>query len=246
MDLARGIVSRITRGGIVGILGTPVWSPDSSRLAFGRSGRIYVKNADGSTEETVLVDIAGIPRSWSSDGNYLLYSTPPGKLFLWPLAGGGTAIPVGSRSGLSRDGRLSPDGRYIAYVSDESGMNEIYLQPLPPATGRIQVSTDGGTTPRWSRTSRELFFVAGRALRDPLARSAVRAMMVVEVQLGEKPPAGIPRKLFQLDPVFGTLDYDVSANGQRFLVTALLREDVPDVPITVVLNWWAELAKRPN
>jgi hypothetical protein len=185
-----------------------------------------VKNADGSAEETVLVDIAGIPRSWSSDGKYLLYATPPGKLFLWPLAGGGTANPVGSRSGLSRDGRLSPDGHYIAYMSDESGRDEIYLQPLPPATGRIQVSTDGGTTPRWSRTSRELFFLAADTLRDPLARSAVRAMMVVDVQLGEKPWAGIPRKFFQLDPTFGTLGYDVSANGQRFLVTALLREDL--------------------
>jgi eukaryotic-like serine/threonine-protein kinase len=247
MELARGVVSKITRGGNIGIPGAPVWSPDGSRLAFNRSGRIYVTNADGSTEETVLVDSAGSARSWSSDGKYLLYSTPPGKLFLWPLAGGGTAIPVGSRSGLSRDGRLSPDGHYIAYVSDESGRDEIYLQPLPPATGRIPVSTDGGIGPRWSRTSRELFFVAGGTIRDPVAaRSAVRTMMVVDVQLGEKPSAGSPRKLFQLAPTFGTIGYDVSADGQRFLVTALLDEDLPDVPITVVLNWWAELAKRPN
>jgi hypothetical protein len=69
-------------------------------------------------------------------------------------------------------------------------------------------------------------------------------MMVVDVQLGEKPSAGIPRKLIQLDATFGAFGYDVSADGQRFLVTTLLREDLPDVPITVVLNWWAELAKR--
>jgi Tol biopolymer transport system component len=231
-DLARNVTSRLTRLG--GIIRSAIWSPDSKRLAFGRSGKMYVKNADGSAEETVLANIAGLPSSWSPDGDYLLYNTQQGKLFLWRFAGGGTSIAVGSRDGSSRDGRLSPDGRYIAYVSDESGRDEIYLQSLPPATGRVQVSGAGGSLPRWSRTSRELFFMA-----------ADRVMMAVDVPLGPTPSAGVPRKLFPLNTSFVNFGYDVSADGQRFLVSRT-REDVPDAPITVVLNWWAEFAKRSN
>jgi eukaryotic-like serine/threonine-protein kinase len=229
-DLAReGITERITRvGGAI----LPIWSPDGSQVAFGRSGRIYVTNADGSTEEKELADVTGLPRSWSSDGKYLLYQTR-GRLFLWPLTGGGTPIPVGDLT--SQDGQLSPDGRYIAYESDGAGRREIYLQPLPPATGRVKVSAAGGSRPRWSRTSHELFFLA-----------ADQNIMAVDVQHGRTPPAGVPRKLFPVNPTFANFDYDVSADGQRFIVTARLREDLPDAPITVVLNWWAELAKRPN
>jgi eukaryotic-like serine/threonine-protein kinase len=228
-DLARGVTSRLTRGGVR----TAVWSPDSRRLAFFRSGKIYVKPADGSTDETILADVAGIPRSWSADGKYLLYETAEGKLFLWPLAGAGTPIAVGSREGRSRGGRLSPDSRYIAFNSDESGREEVYIQRLPPATGRVQVSASGGIQPRWGPTGRELFFL-----------SADRAMMAVDVHLGDVPSAGVPRKLFQLDSS-AAIGYDVSVDGQRFLVDRFLY-DLPNAPIMVVLNWWAELAKRQN
>lgn len=149
-----------------------------------------------------------------------------------PIAGGGTPIAIGSRTGSSREGQLSPDGRYVAYVSDESGTNDIYLQALPPATGRIKVSAAGGTAPRWSRTGRDLCFLSGDL-----------EVMAVDVQLGQTPTAGVPKKLFQFGSTFGNLGYDVSADGQRFVI-ARRRVDVPDTPIIVVLNWWVALKSR--
>jgi eukaryotic-like serine/threonine-protein kinase len=239
-DLTRGVTSRITRGG--GVIGAVVWSPDSRRVAFAFKSKIYVKTIDGSTDEAVLVDVRGIPNSWSPDGQYLLYGVL-GKLFLWPLAGG-KALQVGSHNGSSRDGRFSPDGQNIAYVSDEGGRDDVYIQPLPPATGRIQVSAAGGAAPRWSPGGRELFFVAN----DP-------AMMAVDVQAGQPPSISIPRKLFAFSGVgnvarsdapsrgSAVFGYDITADGQRLLM-ARGRVDVPDTPITVVLNWWADLLRK--
>jgi Tol biopolymer transport system component len=229
-DLTRGVTSRITRGG--GVVGAVIWSPDSRRVAFGRSPKIYVKTIDGSTDETALADVRGVPNSWSPDGKYLLYSSALGKLFLWPLTGG-QSVPVGSRNGSSRDGRFSPDGQYIAYGSDEGGRYDVYIQPLPPATGRIQVSAAGGTLPRWSPRGHELFFLTNEL-----------TMMAVDVQAGQPPSVSVPRKLFALGGL-GNFGYDISVDGQRFLM-ARRRVDVPDTPITVVLNWWADVAKRPN
>jgi Tol biopolymer transport system component len=231
-DLARGVTSRLTTNPGTDV--SPVWSPDGRRVAFARSEKIHVKDADGSGDETVLADVDGAPRSWSPDGRYLLYATRAGKLFLWPLTGGGAPVPVGARDGASRNGRVSPDGLHIAYTSDESGREEIYLQPLPPATGRVKVSAAGGNQPRWGPTSRELFFVG-----------ADRAMMAVDVAVKPALSAGVPRRLFQLASTFGNFGYDVSADGQRLLINQP-REGVPDAPITVVLNWWTEFARRPN
>jgi dipeptidyl aminopeptidase/acylaminoacyl peptidase len=137
-------------------------------------------------------------------------------------------------------GRFSPDGRYIAYVSGEPGREEVYVQPVPPATGgRVQVSANGGAAPRWSGTNRELFFVAARR------GTASAALMAVDMQPGDagRPAPGPPRKLFDVDSSFGNLRFDVHADGQRFLVTRPLQSDVPNTPIKVWLNWWVELAK---
>jgi len=232
-DVARGVTSRLTRGG--GVARSPVWSPDSRRVAFARGGKIYVTNADGSTAETVLADVQGTPRSWSPDGKYLLYDAPRGKMLLWPLAGG-EPIVVGSRNGGSQRGRFSPDSRYVAYVSDESGRDEIYVQQTPPASGRVRVSVSGGTLPRWGRTSRELFFMG-----------TDRFLMSVELAPEDPLSAGVPKKLFLLDAgaVFINLGYEVGPGGERFLLPRILGDNTPDTPITVVLNWWAELVKRP-
>jgi eukaryotic-like serine/threonine-protein kinase len=230
-DLTRNVSSRLTQG--TGVIRGAIWSPDNHRLAFGRSGKIFVKNADGSADEEALVDVAGVPTSWSANGKYLAYGTQ-GKMFLWPLTTKGSPIAVGSRSGSSRDAQVSPDGGFIAYVSNESGRDEIYVAPIPPGTGRVPISAAGGTNPRWSRSGRELFFLGPD-----------RSVMAVDVVLGQTASAGIPRKLFQRGASFGSLDYDVTADGQRFLLSRA-RDDVPDTPITVVLNWWVDLLKRPN
>jgi Tol biopolymer transport system component len=216
-DIARGVNSRLALGR------NAVWSPNGLQLAFWRAGKIYVKNADGAGEETVFADVDGIPQSWSADGKYLVYETSEQRLFLWPLLGTGTSIAVGRRDSSSRWGRLSPDGRYIAYTSFESGREEIFVEALPPATGRLQVSASGGSQPRWNRSSRELFFVA-----------ADRGVMAVDVQPGPAPVAGVARKLFQLDTIFSTFDYDVGADGKRLLFIRVTQPDLPDIPITVV------------
>ncbi len=231
-DLTRGVTSLMARGGR-----TPVWSPNGRQVAFLQSGRIYVKDVDGSSGETVLADINGIPRSWSSDGRFLLYETPDRKLLLWPL-GGGSPIPIGAPNGSARDGRLSPDGRYIAYASDDGGRYEVVLERVPPATGRLQISAGGGVQPRWSASGRELFFIA--PAREV---SGSPTLMAVDVPLGDTLPAGAARKVFDIDTFFGNVGYDVAGNGERFLVVRQRQSDVPNAPITVVLNWWVEFAR---
>jgi dipeptidyl aminopeptidase/acylaminoacyl peptidase len=129
------------------------------------------------------------------------------------------------------DARFSPDRQFVAYSSDDSGRREVYIEPMPPRTGRLKVSAVGGSQPRWSRKSSEPFFIAPD-----------RSMMAVDVRPAATLSVGGPQRLFQLNTSFRNLGYDVSADGQRFLINGL-REDIPDTPITVVLNWWAELAR---
>ncbi|HEX5108737.1 MAG TPA: protein kinase [Vicinamibacterales bacterium] len=233
-EVARGVTSRLTRGG--GVARAPVWSPDSRRVAYARSGKIYVTNADGSSAESVLADVQGTPRSWSADGKYVLYDAPAQKMMLWLIAGG-EPIAVGSRNGGSRTGRFSPDSRYLAYVSDESGRDEVYVQQTPPASGRVRVSVNGGTLPRWGGSSREIFFMG-----------ADRYLMSAELTPGDPLAANVPKKSFLLDAgaVFINLSYEVGRDGQRVLLPRILGDNAPDTPITVVLNWWAELVKRPD
>jgi Tol biopolymer transport system component len=231
-DLDRGATTRLTFANTGDF--SAVWSPDGGRVAFRRDTKMYVKGADGSADETVLSGVIGRPTSWSADGSYLLYETPARTLFLLPLTGGQKPIAVGSRNGSSRYGQFSSDGRYIAYSSDESGRYEVYVQSLPPATGKWKVSLNGGDQPRWSRKSGEIFFV-----------SPDQTMMAVDVRVGQTLSAGVPRKLFQTGPVLNNFSYDVSADGERFLISQR-RGTIPDTPITVVLNWWVELEERQN
>ena len=181
----------------------------------------------------MLAPVGGTPQAWTPDCKYLLYETGR-KLHLWPLGATGSPIPIGPRDGSSREGRLSSDGAFVAYTSDLSGREEIYVEALPPAAGRVQVSASGGTLPRWSRSKPELFFL-----------DSDRNLMVVDMQLAAAPSAGVPRKLFPLNIRSRAVGYDVTADGQQFLVNSRA-EDSPNTPITVVLNWWADLATGPN
>jgi eukaryotic-like serine/threonine-protein kinase len=236
MDLARNNTLRLTRS--PESERSPVWSPDGDRVVYFKSGKMYVKGADGSSEETVLADVSGIPRAWSSDGKYVVFDplqeSNDGRFFLWPVVGGGSPIPVGRRDSVSRGARFSPDSQYLAYVSDESGRQEIYIEALPPEKGRLKVSQSGGTTPRWTSTGRELFYMA-----------ADRTLMVVDVQLGKTLSAGVPRKLFPTITAVNNRGFEVSPDGERILLRDRA-SDVPDSPITVVMNWWVDLLKRAN
>ena len=135
------------------------------------------------------------------------------------------------------DGRFSPDGKWIAYVSDESGQPEIYVQPFPGPGGKLRISTSGGSMPIWSHDGRELFFIApgGRLMR-------------AGIKLGPEFEIEVPQLLFvtQIKQIEGSLVfpqmYDVSPDGQRFLINTLLEEEDAS-PITLVINWFEELKR---
>ena len=194
---------------------------------------IYLKDASGAGQEQLLLPgIGKIPTSWSPDGQSILF-TENFKTFLLPLAGDKKPISAGlPRIYTSPQARISPDGKYLAFSSAESGRPNVYIQAMPPGVGKWQISVNGGAQPRWRRDGKELFFVS------PDLR-----MMAVDVTTGVTVTAGIPHALFQ-STVGSVLrsHYDVSADGRRFLIDSP-PANADNTPITVVLNWWAGLKK---
>lgn len=230
VDLARGSSTRFTFGSEGNVYAVPVWSPDGQRVAYVRAGGgISAKDANGTGAEQELLKAAGAPGSWSPDGRQILYRDAS-RLFLLPL-GGKAPVPVGPSSGVSVPrAAISPDGKYFAFTSTESGRDEVYVQAMPPATGRWQISISGGEGPRWRKDGKELFFL-----------SLDLKMMAVDIQTGPSVTAGVPHTLFQTEvPGVSGRFYDVSSDGRKFLI-ASASNNTADAPITVVLNWWAGL-----
>ena len=182
-------------------------------------------------EETFASDI-------SPDGNYLVYQRMNAKtgwdIWALPLGGDGKPVPVVQTDADERAARLSPDGRWVAFVSNNSGVFEIYLQPFPGPGRRLQVSTKGGDQPQWRSDGLELFYLA------PDARLTATSIKVAadhqSIDVG--PP--VPLFIAQVGGVkpFLEADYVASVDGQRFLVNRLLR-DTGGTPLRVVLNWGA-------
>lgn len=246
LDLARNTSTRFTSDPAVDI--APVWSPDGSRIAFssnrgGASGLYQMLSSGAGREELLLQATAPMtPWDWSRDGRFLLYGKrdPKTKQDLWvlPMDGDRKPTPFLDTEFNEAEGQFSPDNRWIAYASDESGKTEIYVQPFPASSstaGKTKVSEGGGTHPRWRRDGKELFYISGD-----------QRMMAVEVGAGASPSgpfkAGIPKALFKTmrpeapNRETGPFQWAVSADGQRFLI-----DSVPTVtaeaPITVVTNW---------
>jgi Tol biopolymer transport system component len=222
---------------------SPVWSPDGRRVAFafdsgGGSVAMSQKALDESGNGTSL-GLGGnfqIPHSWSSDGGYLLYSTndpkTQGDLWVLPTSGDRKPVPFLQSAFDEPDGRFSPDGKWIAFVSDESGRLEIYVAAFPPSGEKRRISAAGGSQPRWRRDGKELFYLA------PDSR-----IMAVAVAPGGAFQAGPPAPLFRIESASWNRletsiwdDYEVSADGGRFLVNlGVTRTET--LPFTVILNW---------
>jgi Tol biopolymer transport system component len=222
-----------------------VWSPDGSRVAFAsnRAGTLdlYQRSASGTGPEELLLqtELPKTPMDWSRDGRYLLYQVTDPKtqsdLWVLPMAGDAKPFPLLQTQFNERVPRLSRDGRWIAYTSDESGAWEVYVQTFPPAGGKWQISTNGGYNPDWRGDGKELFYV-----------SADKKMTAVEVKGdGTTFQRGVPKPLFDLRiPNFFDIRarFAVTADGQKFLINNFVGENSA-APIAVVLNWTADLKR---
>jgi hypothetical protein len=215
----------------------PIWSPDGRRVLFGNNHEpkfdLYLKDSDGAGEEKIIPQDGAdrFPNDWSRDGKYILYERGAD---LW-YATVADLKPVQFLKAVStlKTARFSPDGKWVAYSSNESGKWEIYVTSFPDGHGKWQVSTAGGTQPRWRGDGKEVFYL-----------SPDDKLMAVPVRTGANFDPGTPTALFQAYPqeAVATSEqffYDVSRDGQKFLINTKLKSAVR--PMSVVLNWPSKL-----
>ncbi len=242
-DLSHGTSSRLTFDPSQDIY--PLWSPDGRRIAFSSSRdgpyNLYQKASTGAGAEEPLFQSGDnkFLQDWSLDGSFLVYNvpTPRADLDAWvlPLSGEGEPIPFLTTETEERQPAFSPDVRWMAYVSNESGSHEIYVQAFPVSGGKWQVSTAGGYRPAWRRDGKELFYLAPDG-----------NLMSVLVKTGDVFEKGMPEALFEtrldISAAFGSRQYTVTGDGQRFLMV-VPPPGTASLPFTVVLDWTAELKK---
>ncbi len=222
----------------------PVWTPDGARIVYRatRAGfrNLFWKPVDGAgPEERLAEQDEGLqtPSSISSDGKWLAFQRGGASgtdVWVLGLSGDRKPQPLLMTSFNESDARFSPDGRWIAYGSDESSRPEIYVQPFQTPGRRWQVSTDGGSEVVWSRDGRELFYTNGDKL------------MAVDVRTQPAFSVGAPRLLFEgryVPSVNSVSGFDVSPDGRRFLRVQPIEPDPPANQINVVMNWFEELKR---
>jgi Tol biopolymer transport system component/tRNA A-37 threonylcarbamoyl transferase component Bud32 len=226
----------------------PVWSGDGKRIAFqsrtDAGSGLYLKNADGTNLDQRLYESDRIVAltDWSPDGGFLVFTARGAAslsdIWVLPLSGDRQPRPFLETAFNKTQAQVSPDGRWIAYTSYESGRDEVYVESFPLPGHKQQVSSNGGVQPRWGDNGLDLFYV-----------SSDQRLMAVPIQLGHPFRAGAPATLFRLRLIpqgsqsigLATL-YDVSPDGQRFL--CVIPPDESAAPMTVVLNWTAALAEQ--
>jgi Tol biopolymer transport system component len=245
LDLARGATSRFTFSPAPIFTGNPVWSPDGARIVYQSRHTVlrdlYQKAANGAGKEELLTHATGYnayPNDWSPDGKFIVYvqTSQPTKRDLWllPTEGDHKPVPYLQTPANEDFGQFSPDGRWMAYASDESGQNQIYVQSIPTGGAKWQISTAGGSEPRWRRDGKELFYIASdqKLMAVPMKVSAAGVEAGTPQALFEDVPAGAPERF----------TYQPTADGQRFLFLAPANTEAP-APITVLLNWQSRAKK---
>jgi Tol biopolymer transport system component len=241
IDWARGVPQKLTFN--LAFSGTDaVWSPDGLQIARNSVRKetfaIVVKNASGVGDETTLLESPhrlGI-EDWSKDGRYIAYVLDQGTgardVYVSPLFGDRKAIPITQTSFDENEPHFSFDGKWLAYDSNESGTWQVYVVSFPALDQRCPVSARGGGQPRWRRDGKELYYLAPDG-----------KLMAVDIGAGLKLDCGPPRELFdsglRMNPLLD--QYAVTPDGQRFLV--LKPQDAADTPLSVVLNWDADIPK---
>jgi Tol biopolymer transport system component len=242
-DVARGFTAPITRDSSDNT--NPVWSPDGSRLVFtsDRKGSrdLYVKPASFGGQETVLLE-SGDNKSaedWSPDGRVLTFnrSKPDSVTGIWalPMDGAGRKpYAIETSQFTETQTRFSPDGKWLAWASGETGQFEVFVQPFPPTGARYQVSNAGGMEPQWRGDGKELFYVAGSKLMSVEVRTA-----------GGKFAGGIPQALFEtrLAPLAGRNRYLASRDGRKLLILTPV-QDESGKAFTAIVNWPLLLGKQ--
>jgi len=235
VDLIRGANLRLTTSPATDA--SPVWSPDSARIIF-RSNRdrrhdLYIRPATGGVDQLFLkTDTAKYPTDWSPDGAFVVYHVKDARtnqdIWAAPLDRPDQARPLIQTEFDEMQGHLSPDGRWLAYTSNQSSRLEVYVQPLKPDGRKWQVSTGGGSDPKWRADNKELFYIAGDG-----------RLMSVDVS-GARFDSANPRPLFTLHGVSAVSPflsaYDVQRDGQRFLVRVPI-EDLKTRPLNVIVHW---------
>jgi serine/threonine protein kinase/Tol biopolymer transport system component len=244
MDLHRGVSSRLPSSS--GNSSLPIWSPDGEHLLFGsnRDGgqpKVFQIDASGAHAASLMAG-PGSPRDWSHDGHFILYANTP-KLFAASAAGIDAARPLelpftAPGAGGTGAATFSPDGRWIAYSSNESGQDQVYLRAFPTGEHKTQVSSGGGTEPRWRGDARELYYLASDGHIVAVSITPHRDTLDI----------GPPRPLFPTQAagltlgILGFYQYAVTRDGQRFLVNEPVQQE-STTPVIAVVNWRAALTR---
>jgi serine/threonine protein kinase len=235
LDLIRGISSRLTNHPAVDNL--PMWSPDSSKVLFPslRDGpfNLYIKASTGAGQAELLIKLGtdnGWGTDWTRDERFILYQMPGHEtgqdLWIAPQLDDKEPYPYLNKEYNEQDGTFSPDGKWIAYVSNETGWDEIYVQSFPLSETKFTISTDGGSEPYWSDDGTELFYV-----------STDRNLMAIPITLNPRFYPGVPKPLFPVPVKASRHSYAVSKDSKRFLIIDQTEEQKADLSIIVVVNW---------
>jgi Tol biopolymer transport system component len=232
-NIPRGTLTRLTFAG--GNNNSPIWSSDGKYLLYaaekGKYPNIYRKAVDGSGTEVQLTNDANTktPRSLTPDGKMMSFEQN-GDIWILPLDSSGKAYPLIQSPANEHGGMFSPDGRFIAYTSDESGKSEVYVTAFPKRSGSWQVSSGGGIDPKWSPNGKELFFTNGSVL------------MVAEVTPGSTFDFSVPRKLCDIPASMQV--WDISPDGKRFLVRVVRAQENTMPRLEVVTEWFEHVREK--